>query len=130
MRQRSPLALALVLSPFVVLSTAATLCAQMVADRVPLTYNVIHLHSGGECRGTLTVDKWKFVYTSTDRPQDSRTWKVTDLKQVESKTPDSLIFRSTESGKATLGMDKNYKFRVLGAGIEHDVAAWMDDRVK
>jgi hypothetical protein len=110
--------------------TMAAPAAQMVADRVPLTYDVIHLHNGGECHGTLTVDKWKFVYTSADQPQDSRTWKITDLKAVESKTPDQLILRSTESGKATLGLDKNYKFRVLGAGIEHEVASWMNDRVK
>jgi hypothetical protein len=122
--------LALALASLAVLLTGAAPSAQMVADRVPLTFNVIHLHNGGECRGTFTIDKWKFVYTSTDRPQDSRTWKVTDLKEVESKTPDQLILRSTESGKATLGMDKNYKFKVLGAGIEHDVVAWMNDRVK
>lgn len=125
MRARLVLAVALL-----ALAAVARPFAQMVADRVPLTYDVIHLHTNGQCHGKLTVDKWKFTYESSDRPQDSRTWKVTELKAVESKTRDQLILRSTESNKSTLGQDKNYKFKVLGAGIEHEVASWMNDRVK
>ena len=110
--------------------SAGALSAQMIGDRVPMDFQVVHQHNTGECRGTLTIDKWKFTYTSVDRPEDSRTWKVTDIKEFESKTRDQLIVRSRESGKATLGLDKNYRFKVLGAGIDPDVVFWMNDRVK
>ena len=103
---------------------------KMVGDRVPLSFEVVHQHNTGECRGTFTIDKWKFTYESVDRPQDSRSWRLTDIKEFESKTPAQLIVRTRESGKATLGQDKNYKFKVLGAGIDPDVVFWMNDRVK
>ncbi len=103
---------------------------KMVGDRVPLSFEVVHQHNSGECRGTFTIDKWKFTYESVDRPQDSRSWRLTDIKEFESKTPAQLIVRTRESGKATLGQDKNYKFKVLGAGIDPDVVFWMNDRVK
>lgn len=104
--------------------------AQMVGDRVPLSFDVEHEHNSGRCHGTLTIDKWKFVYESIDRPQDSRTWKITEIDKVESKNPRELVLKTTESGKSTLGQGRNYKFRVLGAGIDPDVVAWMQDRVQ
>ncbi len=104
--------------------------AQSINDRVPLSFDVEHEHNGGKCRGTLTIDKWKFVYDSFDRPQDSRTWKITEIDKVESKNPRELVLKTTESGKSTLGQGRNYKFRVLGSGIDPDVVAWMQDRVQ
>lgn len=104
--------------------------AQMVGDRVPLRFDVEHEHNGGKCSGTLTIDKWTFVYESIDRPQDSRTWKITEIDKVESKNPRDLVLKTTESGKSTLGQGRNYKFRVLGSGIDADVVAWMQDRVQ
>jgi hypothetical protein len=104
--------------------------AQMVGDRVPLRFDVEHEHNGGKCSGTLTIDKWTFVYESIDRPQDNRTWKITQIDKVESKNPRELVLKTTESGASTLGQGRNYKFRVLGAGIDADVVAWMQDRVQ
>lgn len=119
------------------LLTAALACvaaapagAQSVNDRVPLTFQVEHTHNNGSCRGTLTIDKWRFAYDSVDRPEDSRSWKITEIEKVESKTPRDLVLRTTESGKKTLGQGRNYKFRVLGGGIDPEVAAWMQDRVQ
>lgn len=106
----------------------STIGAQTAADRVPITYAVEHVHSTGSCKGELIIDKWRFTYTSTDRPQDSREWKLTDLKQAESKTPNELILRTRESGKGTLGQDRNYKFRIPG-GIPRDVIDYMNDRI-
>lgn len=109
---------------------AATAGAQMIGDRMPMTFDVVHLHNSGECHGTLTIDKWKFTYESIDRPEDSRTWKITEIDKVESKNPRELVLKTTESGKSTLGQGRNYKFRVLGAGIDPDIVAWMQDRVQ
>lgn len=104
--------------------------AQSINDRVPLSFDVEHEHNGGKCRGTLTVDKWTFVYESMDRPEDSRSWKITQIDKVESKTRGELVLRTTESGKSTLGQGRNYKFRVLGGGIDPEVVSWMQDRVQ
>ena len=112
-----------------VFSMGAIPYAQSVADRVPITYAVEHAHSTGSCKGELIIDKWRFAYTSTDRPEDSRAWKLTDLKLAESKTPNELILRTRESGKKTLGQDRNYKFRIPGAGIPKDVIDYMNDRI-
>lgn len=114
----------------VALILAATAGAQMIGDRMPMTFDVVHLHNSGECHGTLTIDKWKFTYESVDRPEDSRTWKITEIDKVESKNPRELVLKTTESGKSTLGQGRNYKFRVLGSGIDPDIVAWMQDRVQ
>lgn len=111
-------------------AVSATVGAQRVGDRVPLSFEVEHVHNSGTCRGTLTIDKWTFTYESVDRPQDSRTWKITEIDKVESKNPRELVLKTTESGASTLGQGRNYKFRVLGAGIAADVVAWMQDRVQ
>ncbi len=104
--------------------------SQPVSERVPLKYHVEHQHTTGSCKGELTIDKWQFSYLSEDRPQDSRTWKLTDLRDVESKTPTELVLKTRESGAKTLGQERNYKFKLLGAGIERDVVEYMRDRVK
>ncbi len=108
----------------------ATTGAQPIGDRVPLSFEVVHLHNTGECHGTLTIDKWKFSFESADRPEDSRAWKITEIDKVESRHPHELVLRTAESGKSTLGQGRNYKFRVLGAGIAPDIVAWMQDRVQ
>ncbi len=102
--------------------------AQSPADRVPFTFAVEHLHGMGSCKGELTIDKWLFTYESSDRPEDSREWKMTELKAAESKKPDELILRTRESGAKTLGQDKNYKFKVPG-GIDKAVVDYMNDRI-
>ena len=107
----------------------STALAQSPADRVPITYAVEHQHSTGSCRGELIIDKWRFTYTSTEKPEDSREWKLTDLKLAESKTPNELILRTRESGKKTLGQERNYKFKIPGAGIPRDVIDYMNDRI-
>jgi hypothetical protein len=114
----------------VVLSTslAAGGLAQAPADRVPITFAVEHLHTMGSCKGELTIDKWLFTYRSGDRPQDNRDWKLVELKAAESKKPDELVFRTRESGASTLGLDKNYKFKVPG-GMDRELLAYMNDRI-
>lgn len=101
--------------------------AQMVADRVPLTIPVEHLHKSGSCKGELTVDKWLFTYRSADRPEDNRDWKLTELKAAESKNPTELTLKTRESGKVS-GLDKNYRFRVPG-GMDRAVLDFMNDRI-
>ena len=112
------------------LSVASLARPQDVGDRVPLKYQVEHNHRNGSCKGELTIDKWAFSYTSADRPEDSRTWKVTELKEIQSKTPQELVLKTKESSAAMLGQDRNYKFKVLGAGIEREVVEYMNRRVK
>ncbi len=68
------------LTAFVVAGLAGPVRAQSPADRVPITFTVEHLHTTGSCKGELTVDKWRFTYRSTDRPDDDRDWKLTELK--------------------------------------------------
>jgi hypothetical protein len=116
----------------IALSTPLALAvrAQDVGERVPLKYPVEHNHRNGSCRGELTIDKWVFTYTSEDRPEDSRSWKVTDVKEVSSKTPQELVVKTKESSVGTIGQDRNYKFKVLGAGIEREVVDFMIRRVK
>ena len=55
---------------------------------------------------------------------------MTDLKDVQSKTPSELALKTKESSAGTLGQDRNYKFKVLGGGIEKDVVDFMIRRVK
>jgi len=112
------------------LSVAHVARPQDVGDRVPLKYQVEHNHRSGICKGELTIDKWVFTYTSEDRPEDSRTWKVTEVKEVQSKTPQELVLKTKESSAAMLGQDRNYKFKVLSGGIERDVVEYMNRRVK
>ena len=103
--------------------------AQSPADRVPFSFQVEHMHAmGSNCKGELTIDKWLFTYKSSDKPEDNREWKMSELKAAESKKPDELILRSRESGAKTLGQDKNYKFKVPG-GIEKAVVDYMNDRI-
>jgi len=102
---------------------------QDVGDRVPLTYSVEHKHRTGSCKGELVIDKWAFTFTSQDKPEDSRTWKVTQVKDVESKTPDELVLKTKESSAGTLGQDRNYKLTVLGGGIQKEVVDYMNRRV-
>lgn len=105
--------------------------AQSVQDRVPLTYKVEHEHRRGLCSGELTIDKWQFAFTSADKPEDSRTWKLTDLKEVESKVPTELVLKTrNEAAAKGMGLDRNYKFKVLGSGIEREVVEYMKDRVQ
>lgn len=124
------------LNPFIWIFVAAAFSltqpaqAQDVADRLPLKYEVVHNHKKGSCNGVLTIEKWTFTYVSADRPEDSRTWKVTDIKEVESKTSDELVLKTRESGAKTLGQDRNYKFKVAGAGIEREVVDYMNSRVR
>ena len=94
---------------------------------MPLTFAVEHLHTTGSCKGELTIDKWLFTYRSTDRPDDDRDWKLTELKVAESKKPTELILRTRESVKG-LGLDKNYKFKVPG-GMDRAVLDYMNDRI-
>ena len=101
--------------------------AQPPADRVPITFAVEHLHTTGSCKGELKIDKWLFSYRSTDRPEDDRDWKLTELKVAESKKPTELVLRTRDSVKG-LGLDKNYKFRVPG-GMDRTVLDYMNDRI-
>ena len=101
--------------------------AQSPADRVPITFAVEHQHNTGSCKGELTIDKWLFTYRSTDRPDDDRDWKLTELKAAESKKPNELILRTRDSVKG-LGLDKNYKFKVP-AGMDRALLDYMNDRI-
>ncbi len=101
--------------------------AQPVADRVPISIDVEHVHNTGSCKGQLTVDKWLFSYRSAERPQDDRDWKLTELKSAESNKPNELILRTRESVKG-LGLDKNYRFKVPG-GMDRAVLDYMKDRI-
>jgi hypothetical protein len=117
----------IILGAFLVAGLAGPVMAQSPADRVPITFTVEHLHTTGSCKGELTVDKWLFTYRSTDRPDDDRDWKLTELKAAESKKPNELILRTRESVKA-LGLDKNYKFKVHG-GMDRALLDYMNDRI-
>jgi hypothetical protein len=119
--------LRIVLPVAVLTGLAAVAVAQPPGDRVPITFAVEHLHKSGSCKGELTVDKWLFTYRSSDRPDDDRDWKLTELKSAESKKPTELTLRTRESGKA-LGLDKNYRFRVPG-GMDRAVLDYMNDRI-
>jgi hypothetical protein len=114
-----------------VAAIAAPGVAADVADRLPLTYQVEHdKRADKNCLGTLTVDKWQFKYESDACPDDNRTWRTTEIREVESKRSDELVLRTRESSAAKLGFDRNYRFRVLGGGIEPEVVAYMRGRVK
>jgi hypothetical protein len=106
---------------------AGVAAAQPVADRVPITFDVEHVHNTGSCKGQLTVDKWLFTYRSAERPQDDRDWKLTELKSAESNKPNELTLRTRESVRG-LGLDKNYKFKVPG-GMDRAVLDYMKDRI-
>ena len=112
---------------FLPLATAVVAAAQNPADRVPIHIAVEHLHNTGSCKGELIVDKWLFSYRSTDRPNDDRDWKLTELKAAESKKPDELVLRTRDTVRG-LGLDKNYKFRVPG-GIDRKVLDYMNERI-
>jgi hypothetical protein len=116
------------LSALVVACLTGPVMAQPPADRVPITIAVEHLHNTGSCKGELTIDKWLFTYRSTDRPDDDRDWKLTELKAAESKKPNELVLRTRDSVKG-LGLDKNYKFKVPG-GMDRAVLAYMNDRIE
>ena len=64
---------------------------------------------------------------SAGHPEDNRDWKLTELKEAESKNPTELTLKTRESGKVT-GLDKNYRFRVPG-GIERALLDYMRDRI-
>ena len=117
----------IILGAFLLAGLAVPVMAQSPADRVPITFAVEHLHNTGSCKGELTVDKWLFSYRSTDRPDDNRDWKLTELKAAESKKPNELVLRTRDSVKG-LGLDKNYKFRVPG-GMDRAVLDYMNDRI-
>ena len=119
------LCVALILTP-ITLGSAP----QPVENRLPLTLAVEHQHSMGSCTGELSIDKWVFTFTSKTKPEDSRTWKVTEIRVVESKRPDELVFRTRESGMKTLGQDRNYKFKVPGEGVSREAVDFMNQRVK
>jgi len=101
--------------------------AQGPADRVPITIAVEHVHKSGSCKGELTVDKWLFTYRSTERPEDNRDWKLTELKAAESKNPSELTLKTRESGKVS-GLDKSYRFKVPG-GLDRALLDYMNDRI-
>jgi hypothetical protein len=111
----------------VVVALGAPASAQPPADRVPITIAVEHVHKSGSCKGELTVDKWLFTYRSTDRPEDNRDWKLTELKAAESKNPAELTLKTRESGKVS-GLDKSYRFRVPG-GLDRALLDYMNDRI-
>jgi len=113
--------------PVLFIAAVAVAAAQPVADRVPISFDVEHVHNTGSCKGQLTVDKWLFTYRSAERPQDDRDWKLTELKSAESNKPTELILRTRESVKG-LGLDKNYKFKVAG-GMDRAVLDYMKDRI-
>ena len=117
----------IVLSALLTLATAVVAAAQSPADRIPIHIAVEHLHNTGSCEGELIVDKWLFSYRSTDRPNDDRDWKLTELKTAESKKPDELVLRTRDTVRG-LGLDKNYKFKVLG-GLDRKVLDYMNERI-
>lgn len=110
-----------------ILASATNTLAQAPADRVPIAIAVEHMHKTGSCKGELTIDKWLFTYRSSDRPEDNRDWKLTELKAAESKNPTELTLRTRESEKV-IGLDKNYKFKVPG-GIDRALLDYMKDRI-
>ncbi len=109
------------------LAIAGRVTAQDPADHMPIHIQVEHLHNTGSCKGELIVDKWLFSYRSTDRPNDDRDWKLTELKAAESKKPDELVLRTRDTVRG-LGLDKNYKFRVPG-GLDRKVLDYMNERI-
>ena len=115
------------LPALVVIAVAGSATAQHPADRVPIHIAVEHLHNTGSCKGELIVDKWLFSYRSTDRPNDDRDWKLTELKAAESKKPNELVLRTRDTVRG-LGLDKNYKFRVPG-GLDRAVVDYMNERI-
>jgi hypothetical protein len=115
------------LPALVVIAVAGPARAQRPADRVPIHIAVEHLHNSGSCKGELIVDKWLFSYRSTDRPNDDRDWKLTELKAAESKKPNELVLRTRDTLRG-LGLDKNYKFRVPG-GLDRAVVDYMNERI-
>ena len=101
MRRNTSIALCLA-----VFSMGAIAWAQSVADRVPITYAVEHAHSTGSCKGELIIDKWRFAYTSTDRQEDSREWKLTDLKlgwESYGEGADTLWYDDVAVGSQRIG---------------------------
>jgi hypothetical protein len=126
-RQNPPMIPLVCLVVPVVVALAVPAWAQPPADRVPITITVEHVHKSGSCKGELTVDKWLFTYRSTDRPEDNRDWKLTELKAAESKNPAELTLKTRESGKVS-GLDKSYRFRVPG-GLDRALLDYMNDRI-
>ena len=117
----------IVLATLVVITVAGVAAAQNPADHLPIHIAVEHLHNSGSCKGELIIDKWLFSYRSSDRPNDNRDWKLTELKSAESKKPDELVLRTRDSVRG-LGLDKNYKFRVPG-GLDRKVLDYMNERI-
>jgi hypothetical protein len=116
-----------VLAALLVIIGAGAAAAQNPAERVPIHIAVEHLHNSGSCKGELIIDKWLFSYRSTDRPNDDRDWKLTELKAAESKKPDDLVLKTRDSVRG-LRLDKNYKFRVPG-GLDRKVLDYMNERI-
>jgi len=99
-------------------------------ESFPIVVEVEHKHNFGSCEGRLTFKEEGVVFQSYDRKQDSRSWKYVDLRWIDRPSPYEVSIKTTERELSTAGRQRDFDFRIKGAGMPDTSFDLVADRIK
>lgn len=112
-----------------ILITVCWLCAlagaPLVAQR--FEFEVEHLHTLRNCRGTLVISPDGVSY-QTEHKEDSHQWKFTEIQSIEMIVPHSIEIFTYEDQKRLFGRDRIWKFRLVKGEIPAGVSALLEEK--
>ncbi len=85
------------------------------------TYQVKHDHTIGSCQGTLIFTEEGVSYESNDKLEDSRQWKLIDIKKVGQDGVYKLKIEAFRGG--------DFNFELFGKGIDSGEYRALLDRI-
>ncbi|MBE0660200.1 MAG: hypothetical protein IH602_21080 [Bryobacteraceae bacterium] len=85
------------------------------------TYEAIHNHTFGACKGRLLVSADQISYESIDSVSHSRRWEFKAIKELKQSNPYSLEISPFSGG--------GYNFKLSGTGMDPDAFRRLVDRV-
>jgi len=102
-------------------ATTATPGAIPAPSAILATYDAKHHHLIGSCQGTLILSDNAITYESPDRIEDSRIWKLVDIKKVEQNGVYKLKVEPFKGG--------SFEFELIGKAIDSSEFRQLADRI-
>jgi hypothetical protein len=96
----------------------------------PIEVEVEHKHNFGSCQGKLLFKEDRVVFQSYDRKQDSRSWKYSDLRWIDRPSSYEISIKSNERATSSFGRQRDFDFRIKGAGMPDASYELVADKIK
>jgi hypothetical protein len=87
-------------------------------------FQVEHLHTLRNCRGTLIVTADGIEYKAGHK-EDSRSWRYADIRQIKVESSKSIEIVTYEDQKRMWGRDRIFRFRLVGGAMSSETSAML-----